>query len=125
MLARPFTSICRHPLPVPIPAPALAVGRLLQVLDVHRLMKGHQSDVLWVMEQIPGSTEAADVTSTLLQQGFWPSYNVPYFPRIYNLSGWPADKDLHSSAPRALLFAREQQRVASTQDMQAVMRLNR
>ncbi len=25
-----------------------------------------------------------------LERGFWPSYNVPYFPEIYKRAGYPA-----------------------------------
>ena len=41
------------------------------------------SDILWILEQIPGTTETADVTSVLMDQGYWPSYNVPYLQKIY------------------------------------------
>jgi hypothetical protein len=39
---------------------------------------------LWVMEQIPGLVEYEDVTDQL-ERGYWPSYNIPYFEKIYNL----------------------------------------
>ena len=32
---------------------------------------------------------SADVTREL-ERGFWPSFNVPYFPDIYEYSGYPA-----------------------------------
>ena len=32
--------------------------------------------------QIPGLTVAADQTS-VLARGYWPSYNVPFYPEIY------------------------------------------
>ena len=35
------------------------------------------SGLLWVLEQLPGTTESADVSSVLLEQGYWASYNVP------------------------------------------------
>ncbi|KAL4421804.1 hypothetical protein ABPG77_009610, partial [Micractinium sp. CCAP 211/92] len=44
--------------------------------------------LLWVAEQIPGLVVAADMTQTL-SFGYWPSFNVPYFPEIYNQSGYP------------------------------------
>lgn len=40
------------------------------------------------MEQIPGLVIAEDLTS-VLQWGYWASYNIPYFPLIFNLSGYP------------------------------------
>ncbi len=48
-----------------------------------------------------------------------------YFPRIYNLSGYPSSTDLHRTCPRAQLFAREQAGVSSVKDLQRVLRLNR
>ncbi|GAX78296.1 hypothetical protein CEUSTIGMA_g5738.t1 [Chlamydomonas eustigma] len=96
------------------------------VLDVEMLQtKGAVKDILWVLEQLPGTTQSADVSSELLEKGYWASYNVPYFPRIYNLSGYPATKNLHQTCPRAKLFAREQKNVVSLVDMKRVIRLNR
>ncbi len=42
---------------------------------------------LWVLDQVPGYVESDDVTAVLTQQGYWASYNTPYFPKIYNVSG--------------------------------------
>jgi hypothetical protein len=41
---------------------------------------------LWVVEQIPTLVECADKTD-VLRTGHWPSYNVPFFESVYNLSG--------------------------------------
>lgn len=53
----------------------------VQVLDLKRFQPGQEllPGLLWVAEQIPGLIEAADMTETLLR-GYWPSYNVPFFP---------------------------------------------
>ena len=45
------------------------------------------ADLFWVAEQIPGKIVAADMTATLTGQGFWPSYNIPFFKEIFDLSG--------------------------------------
>ena len=50
---------------------------------------------------------------------------VRFFPRIYNLSGYPADKDLHQTCPRARLFDREQRDILNLEDLKRVLRLNR
>jgi hypothetical protein len=36
---------------------------------------------------MPGLIRAADVTQVLRQQGYWASYNVPYFEDIFKASG--------------------------------------
>ncbi len=43
-------------------------------------------NTLFVIEQIPGKVQGSDVTNQL-EQGFWPSYNVPYHKDIYVMSG--------------------------------------
>lgn len=46
-------------------------------------------NTVWLLEQMPGIVEKADVTHTLLQsQLYVPSYNIPYFPSIFNISGY-------------------------------------
>jgi len=40
-----------------------------------------QEGLMWVAEQIPGLTTAADMTATL-ERGYWPSYNVPFFREV-------------------------------------------
>ena len=54
-----------------------------------------------LLEQIPGSTHEEDLTeyvvgrrtftasSVLNKKGFFPSYNIPYFKDIYNITGYP------------------------------------
>ncbi|XP_067667966.1 putative phospholipase B-like 2 [Haliotis asinina] len=43
--------------------------------------------VLSVVEQMPGYIEYADVTDLLIVNTYWASYNVAYFPIIFNMSG--------------------------------------
>ncbi|GIL94293.1 hypothetical protein Vretimale_537, partial [Volvox reticuliferus] len=93
------------------------------VLDVQRLQQCG-SDVLWVLEQVPGRTISKDVTKVLLEQGYWASYNVPYFPEIYNLTGYP-QPSIYSTCPRARIFSREQVGLSSRADVMSLMRLNR
>jgi hypothetical protein len=35
-----------------------------------------------VLEEIPGLTHWEDMTGTLASDGYWPSFNVPYFDDI-------------------------------------------
>ena len=62
------------------------------VVDYKKFEKGTpQTDLkkglLWVIEQLPGYIKAHDKTDLLKEQSYWPSYNIPYFPQIFNLSG--------------------------------------
>ncbi|KAL0229808.1 hypothetical protein PCE1_003372 [Barthelona sp. PCE] len=58
------------------------------VLDYKRFTKDKtpKKDLLWVLEQIPGYTMAADKTDTLVEQGYWPSYNMLSFPEMQELA---------------------------------------
>mmetsp|Transcript_13709 Transcript_13709/g.38800 ORF Transcript_13709/g.38800 Transcript_13709/m.38800 type:complete len:662 (+) Transcript_13709:123-2108(+) len=95
------------------------------VLDVDALSAGSAAGVLWILEQLPATVEAADLSAVLLKQGFWPSFNVPYFERIYNMSGYPSDQDIHRTCPRAQIFAREHSSVEGLDAFMRLMRLNR
>ncbi|KAG2499635.1 hypothetical protein HYH03_002574 [Edaphochlamys debaryana] len=94
------------------------------VLDVPRLTSGHTRDILWVLEQVPGTVVSKDASEVLLEQGYWASYNVPYFPEIYDITAYPKPS-IYETCPRAQIFKREQSRVAGREDLMALMRLNR
>jgi hypothetical protein len=87
-------------------------------------------NTLWVLEQIPGYIVSEDLTSFLTNYGHFPSYNIPYFPFIYNISGYPSQYELYGDAysyeacPRANIFRRDQSKVQTLQDMQNIMRYN-
>jgi len=93
---------------------------------------GASADFLWIIEQIPGATEAADVTDIMVKNGnFWPSYNIPYFPSIYNASGYPemlakyGNDYSYSRCDRALIFRRNQTEAAvNVSTMRALLRYN-
>jgi len=86
-------------------------------------------NLLWVIEQIPGLVESADVTQQL-ERGYWPSYNVPYFPKIYDESGYPAlvahsgPEFSYQMAPRAQIFRRDQGKVVDLTSFKTIMRYN-
>jgi len=94
-----------------------------------KLGQGLKDGTLWVVEQIPGLVERADKTD-MLNLGYWPSYNVPYFPTIYELSGYPEMVAKHGSgmsyqlAPRAQIFRRDQANVVSYDSLKFFMRYN-
>ena len=49
------------------------------ILDYKLFTAGQalQPDTLWILEQIPGTVQMADMTILFEQQGYWPSYNLP------------------------------------------------
>jgi len=102
------------------------------VVDYNKFRPGQpiQDGTLWIIEQIPGFTESGDVTKYLQTQGYWPSYNVPYFSFIYNISGYPGGNSQdgegldYVTAPRALLFAEYQSNVTDISSMQWIMQWN-
>jgi len=101
------------------------------VIDLKRIHLGVSIDdgALWVVEQIPGLVEGADQTQ-ILRTGYWPSYNVPFYESVYNLSGYPEHVRKHGLdysyqlAPRAKIFRRDQATVKDFKTMQHIMRYN-
>ena len=89
-----------------------------------------QGDFLWVLEQLPGHVHLEDVTHVLREQGYWASYNTPYFKDIFNASGGPAmvskfgDWFSFEKTPRALIFKRDQGNVRDLDSMTRLMRYN-
>lgn len=86
--------------------------------------------LLWILEQLPGKTQAKDVTDVLQKQGYWASYNTPYFTDIFEASGSPkmvekyGDFYSYENAPRAKIFARDQGKVEDIDTMMKLMRYN-
>jgi len=89
-----------------------------------------QKGTLWICEQIPGYVVSADKSDTLVSQGYWASYNIPYFPLIYNMSGYPAfyqkfgNEFSHNECARAKIFRRDQHNVVDMPTMKTIMRYN-
>jgi len=84
------------------------------VVDRNKFTPGQplQDGTLWISESMPGHTRRADVTDVLRQQGFWPSYNIPYFQDIWKVGGWGTMQKLHPE---------EADKYSYTQDMRAQM----
>lgn len=87
-------------------------------------------NLLWVIEEVPGKIVSADQTG-YLRQGYWPSYNVPFYPEISELSGYPAmakSKNsvyfTHDLAPRAQIFRRDQGSVHGLGGLKRILRQN-
>mmetsp|Transcript_33757 Transcript_33757/g.78015 ORF Transcript_33757/g.78015 Transcript_33757/m.78015 type:complete len:554 (-) Transcript_33757:168-1829(-) len=69
--------------------------------------------MLTVLEQMPGLIVWEDVSEVLRNQGFWVSYNSPFFPAIREASGARymeqqyGDAYSYTKNPRAKIFARD------------------
>ena len=101
------------------------------VVDLAQFRSGRDPvhGLLTVLEEIPGYMHSADLTSHLIEHGYWASYNNPYFDDISTLSG-NADMctenslTCYSTDPRANLFRKHQSSVRTLGDMQRLMGLN-
>ena len=66
----------------------------------------------------------------LVFTGYWPSYNVPFYEDVYNLSGYPKIVDTkgldfsYQLAPRAKIFRRDSDKVVDMETMKHIMRYN-
>eukprot|EP01123_Difflugia_compressa_P008893 TRINITY_DN2800_c0_g1_i1.p1 TRINITY_DN2800_c0_g1~~TRINITY_DN2800_c0_g1_i1.p1 ORF type:complete len:510 (-),score=103.39 TRINITY_DN2800_c0_g1_i1:59-1417(-) len=97
------------------------------VIDLNKFHVGVGLDdgAFWVVEQIPGKVEFADETE-LLRFGYFPSYNVPFFKDIWEVSGYNTlgPNNTHSMAPRAQLFRRDEGSVVDFESLKKLMRSN-
>ena len=65
-----------------------------------------------------------------LLTGYWASYNVPYFEKVYNMSGYPevvakmGTDFSYQLAPRAKIFRRDEGKVVDLDSMKHIMRYN-
>ena len=79
---------------------------------------------------MPGYIVAADQTALLQAQGYFSSFNVPFYPEIFNVSNqWAlveqyGDFFSWGATSRARIFDREAPKVADMDGMKAVMRFN-
>jgi hypothetical protein len=94
-------------------------------------MDSYPPNTLWVLEQIPGFCVSDDLTSVLNAQGYWASYNVPYFPFIYDISGYgnpimcgEPKWCSYENCSRANIFRRVQDSVVDLASYKHVMRYN-
>ena len=89
-----------------------------------------EDNLLIVLEQLPGQTVWNDKTEVLRQQSYWPSYNIAYYPEVYNISGtYDAFMKYGSffsyeDSPRASIFRRDHNNVVDIPTMIDIMRYN-
>lgn len=73
---------------------------------------------------------AADQTPLLASQGYFSSYNVPFYPEIFNVSGQWALVDAYGpffswgNTSRARIFQRDAPKVADLEGMKRLLRYN-
>ncbi|RWS09729.1 putative phospholipase B-like 2 isoform X1 [Dinothrombium tinctorium] len=95
-----------------------------------QLNASSRENILWIIEQSPGMTQSADVTSVLFNQTYWASYNIPYFKSIYDREGFAEKKkqygDYYSynETARARIFRRDNDKVTDMQSFLKLMRYN-
>ncbi len=101
--------------------------------------KALPADLLWVVEQVPGLVVAGDATE-LLALGHFPSYNVPFWREIYDISGYAEQLARRTAAnngtlgelsgldwqlaPRAKIFRRDAGKVVDMDSFLSLMRSN-
>ena len=86
------------------------------VVDFNLFVPGHApaANTITIVDQVPGTVASADITAEVVKQGYWPSYNIPYLPEVYNISGWPqlvaqyGEWFTYEHTPRAEIFRRGQ-----------------
>jgi hypothetical protein len=89
-----------------------------------------KDNTVWLVEQIPGITQEQDVSGILRNQGYFASYNRPYFGRIRDETGHSAAQARHgalysfANSPRGQIFARIGVSVNTMFDLRNLMTRN-
>ncbi|CAE7226081.1 plbB [Symbiodinium microadriaticum] len=103
-----------------------------QVVATSKFRPGEEvpDGMLTVLEQMPGIIVWEDVSKVLRSQGFWVSYNSPYFPAIREASGADfmerryGDSYSYTKNPRARIFARDILKATDLPKVQKLLRYN-
>ncbi|CAI2347425.1 unnamed protein product [Caenorhabditis sp. 36 PRJEB53466] len=102
------------------------------VLDWKLFTPGQEipdKDVVWILEQTPGYAETRDMTWYLKKFTYFPSYNIPFLPKISERSGFDGKAKQFSwfewgGSPRARIFDRDHNKVHDIDSLMALMRYN-
>jgi len=103
------------------------------VVDFKRYVAGSTTlapGTLWIGSQLPSYFESADVTHVVNKQGYWPSYNIPYFENVFNMAGYPSmvaqfgNYWSYHGYPRSQIFKQREGSVKDLASMQRLMRYN-
>jgi hypothetical protein len=91
-----------------------------------------ENEAMFIIEQIPGTTDINDVTE-YLKYGYWPSFNAVFSRKISKLSKIdemivrnPSIRDLidYYTAARAIIFRRDHSKANSKEGFQQLIRYN-
>jgi hypothetical protein len=91
------------------------------------------TDLLWIVEQFPGVFRMTDVTEQLVEDGYFPSVNMPWHDDLYALAGYPelvaslgkyGDFRSNYRGPRFLIAKRDARRIKTFENFTAFMRYN-
>eukprot|EP00439_Symbiodinium_sp_Y106_P070018 s3852_g12.t1 len=102
------------------------------VVDYNRFIPGQplQRNALRILEQVPGMTHQADITTELTSRGYWGSFNRPFFEDIRRMSGHKTAEESYGKlfsfedSPRASLLRRFGSGVSQLGDMRSTMTRN-
>jgi len=89
-----------------------------------------EKDLLWVLEQVPGTIVSRDLTWYLRKHTYWASYNIPFFKQIERLSAFDAEAKRignwvkFGASPRAKMFKRDHHKVIDMDSLTKLMRYN-
>jgi hypothetical protein len=102
---------------------------MIMNFDKFTPLVGPQPGFLHVLEEVPTYIHYDDVTPVLLSQGYWASYNEPYFSDIAELSlnaqlCAQNSESCYNTDPRAEIFKRDQGKIMGLKDMQWMMGYN-
>jgi len=99
------------------------------VLDAKKFTPGvkPQSDLMWMIEQLPSMYHSEDITSQFVQKNWWPGINTPYFQDIYDAANYTAQNSsywTYYDQPRYKLIVQHQGDIVDYKSFQKFMRLN-
>jgi hypothetical protein len=102
------------------------------IVDYNRYTAGKPlpDDLFWVLEAVPGLTHSEDLSHVLRDNGYWPSFNRPYFNDIREATGHTGAQRSHGAIyswlnnPRAKIFKGAVAKLDNLLEMRELMTRN-
>lgn len=105
------------------------------ILDTKKFVRNEKpkKDLLWMIEQYPGDYEKKDLTELLVNNGYFPSINVPFTERLYKKAGYPdkvrsmgdvGDYFSYYNSSRFKILDRESRRITTFDEFIKLMTYN-